>query len=241
LDLVDRLSDLPWFEITTENLNIPYLLRYLFSKLIERNPDDHLIITQFICEINEKFKVNEETREWVIQQLEEELDATDEDIIRNNLSLVESFGSETYRVDVGLVNLLKKEELSEELRAQARRVLISVSKTDDERIEFVLENIKKIYNSRYKKEDASFVLNEFIEDIKAEIAEHLEVTNDALDITKNSEIFKTILKEDWIATSIKENFKSLEDFLEYFIKYLKTAKSKIFYEKVANFLSSLYQ
>ena len=95
-------------------------------------------------------------------------------------------------------------------------------------------------NSRYKKEENEFRLIKFIQDIEAEIAEHLEVTNETNDVTKNSEIFKTILKEDWIASNIKESFKSLEDFLEYFIKYLKTAKSKIFYEKVANFLNSLY-
>lgn len=79
-----------------------------------------------------------------------------------------------------------------------------------------------------------------MEDIEAEIAETNEINNEAKDVTKNNEIFKTILKEDWIATNIKESFKSLEDFLEYFIKYLKTAKSKMFYEKVANFLHTLY-
>jgi len=198
-------------------------------------------VTDFIREINEKFRINDETRDWLVLQLEEELDATDEEIIRNNVSLVESFGVETYRIDVGLLNLLKREEVGEEQKVQARRVLAVVSQTDEEAVEFVLENIKKIYNSRYKKEEGGFVLSGFIEDMKAEIAEHLEVSNETSDITQNSEIFKTILKEDWIATSIKENFKSLEDFLEYFIKYLKTAKSKIFYEKVANFLSSLYQ
>jgi hypothetical protein len=77
--------------------------------------------------------------------------------------------------------------------------------------------------------------------METEIAENLEVNESMNDVTKNNEIFRTILKEDWIATSIKESFKSLEDFLEYFLKYLKTAKSKMFYEKVANFLNSLYQ
>lgn len=85
------------------------------------------------------------------------------------------------------------------------------------------------------------MLTKFIEDIETEIAENLEVNNELNDVTKNNEIFKTILKEDWIAASIKESFKSLEDFMEYFLKYLKTAKSKMFYEKVANFLNSLYQ
>lgn len=85
------------------------------------------------------------------------------------------------------------------------------------------------------------MLTKFIEDMETEIAENLEVNNELNDVTKNNEIFKTILKEDWIAASIKESFKSLEDFLEYFLKYLKTAKSKMFYEKVANFLNSLYQ
>ena len=96
-------------------------------------------------------------------------------------------------------------------------------------------------NSKYKKEEADFKILSYVEDIEAEIAETNEINNEANDVTKNNEIFKTILKEDWIATNIKESFKSLEDFLEYFLKYLKTAKSKIFYEKVANFLNSLYQ
>jgi hypothetical protein len=54
-----------------------------------------------------------------------------------------------------------------------------------------------------------------------------------------SEIFKQILKEDWIAAPIKEGLKTLKDFLTYLLKSLKTIKSKIFYEKVCNYLQAL--
>lgn len=55
-----------------------------------------------------KFKINQDTLDWSIMQLEDELDATDEQIVQNNLGLVASFGVETYRIDLGLLNIIKK-------------------------------------------------------------------------------------------------------------------------------------
>ena len=106
-DLVARLREYDWFEISNENMNIPYILRYLFGRLIEREPENHPDICSFVKEINEKYKINQETRDWLILQLEEELDATEDQIIENNLGLIASFGIETYRIDVGLLNIMK--------------------------------------------------------------------------------------------------------------------------------------
>ena len=106
-DLVARLREYDWFEISNENVNTPYIVRFLFGRLIEREPENHLDICTFIKEINEKFKINQETRDWLVLQLEEELDATDDVIITNNLELISSFSIETYRVDVGLLNIIK--------------------------------------------------------------------------------------------------------------------------------------
>lgn len=102
-----RLREYDWFEISNENMNIPYILRYLFARLIEREAENHPDICNFVREINEKYKINQETRDWLILQLEEELDATDDEIIENNLGLIASFGVETYRIDVGLLNIMK--------------------------------------------------------------------------------------------------------------------------------------
>ncbi len=56
-----------------------------------------------------------------------------------------------------------------------------------------------------------------------------------------SEIFKMILKEDWIPEAIKDTLKTLKDFLNYLLKSLKTVKSKIFYEKVCAYVNMLFK
>lgn len=51
--LVNRMREHEWFEVSNENLNVSYLVRYLFGKLIEREPDNHLDVCTFIQELNE--------------------------------------------------------------------------------------------------------------------------------------------------------------------------------------------
>lgn len=95
-------------------------------------------------------------------------------------------------------------------------------------------------NPKYKKL-VDFKLKRFVEEIEAE----LEAINNKLSLKVEdeveSEIFKQILKEDWIAEQVKESLKCLRDFLLFLLKSLKTVKSKIFYEKIANYLNSLYK
>lgn len=43
---------------------------------------------------------------WLITQLEEELDATENKIIANNIGLIASFKVETYNIDAGLINII---------------------------------------------------------------------------------------------------------------------------------------
>ncbi len=56
-----------------------------------------------------KFKINSDTKDWLLTQLEEELDTADDEIISNNIKLIDSFQCETYRIDIGLLNIIKKE------------------------------------------------------------------------------------------------------------------------------------
>jgi len=80
-----------------------------------------------------------------------------------------------------------------------------------------------------------------LEDLKNEEdgSKKLSKSSQNVEDETNSEIFKQILKEDWIAAPIKEGLKTLKDFLTYLLKSLKTIKSKIFYEKVCNYLQAL--
>ena len=80
-----------------------------------------------------------------------------------------------------------------------------------------------------------------MEDLKNEEdgSKKLSKSSQNVEDETNSEIFKQILKEDWIAAPIKEGLKTLKDFLTYLLKSLKTIKSKIFYEKVCNYLQAL--
>jgi hypothetical protein len=95
-------------------------------------------------------------------------------------------------------------------------------------------------NQKYKKINSTFKLKKFIEDVELERnAESSSASaNNAADA---NEIFKIILKEDWIPQQVKESLKTLNDFLNYLIKSLRTVKSKLFYEKIANHLNALYK
>ena len=84
-----------------------------------------------------------------------------------------------------------------------------------------------------------FKMMKFIEEVEIEIAEAIKAKNEYLE--KNSENFKAILKEDFIPANVKQELKTLKDFLDYILKYLKNSKSKILYEKVANHLFGIYK
>lgn len=43
---------------------------------------------------------------WIRTQLEEELDATDQDILTDNIRLISEFCSETYNLDNQLLNIM---------------------------------------------------------------------------------------------------------------------------------------
>ena len=53
MDMIGRLREFEWFEVSNENQNIAYIIRYLFGKIIERDPSNHTEICGFIKEINE--------------------------------------------------------------------------------------------------------------------------------------------------------------------------------------------
>ncbi len=62
----------------------------------------------------------------------------------------------------------------------------------------------------------------------------------SLDDQTSSETFKLILKEDWIASGVRDNLKNLKDFLLFLIKSIQTVKSNLFYERICNYLYSLF-
>lgn len=45
---------------------------------------------------------------WLLTQLEDELDGTNFDIILNTVGIVSAYGIETYNIDLGLLNLLEQ-------------------------------------------------------------------------------------------------------------------------------------
>ncbi len=111
---------------------------------------------------------------------------------------------------------------------------------NDDQFEFINTNIKKFQSVKNRPEKlVDFKMIKFIEEVEIEIAEAIKAKNEYLE--KNSENFKAILKEDFIPTNVKQELKTLKDFLEYILKYLKNSKSKILYEKVANHLFGIYK
>ena len=84
-----------------------------------------------------------------------------------------------------------------------------------------------------------FKLKKFIEDVEFERAVNSQAGS--IENETKSETFKAILKEDWIPAAAKEGLKTLKDFLNYLLKSLGTIKSKIFYEKTANYYNVLYK
>jgi hypothetical protein len=49
-------------------------------------------------------------KEWVLEQLEEELDGTNQEIILKNLDLLSSIGIETYNIDIAMLKLLDQRD-----------------------------------------------------------------------------------------------------------------------------------
>lgn len=128
------------------------------------------------------------------------------------------------------------------MKPLALDTICKISGLDEQKIDFTIKNLKRLQNSKYKKM-LKFKLKKFINEIESEsLAESLkqkEVLN--VDEATNSETFKLIQKEDWIPEAIKANLKCLKDYLNYLLKSLKTVKSKIFYDKLATYLNSLFK
>ena len=50
--------------------------------------------------------------DWIATEIEAELDASDLDIISNNLRIIEQLDKETYNIDMGLLDLIKDKNYS---------------------------------------------------------------------------------------------------------------------------------
>lgn len=86
-------------------------------------------------------------------------------------------------------------------------------------------------------------MSKFIKEIEIENQIEFEQKNRIYNVEDetNNETFKHLQREDWIPQSVKEDLKTLKDYLEYLLKSLRTVKSKIFYEKLCNYLKSLFE
>ena len=90
-----------------------------------------------------------------------------------------------------------------------------------------------------RKNPTDFKLSKCLKNLEGDMILN-KMKNEPAD-ENNNEIFKAILKEDWIPEASKESLKTLNDFMTYLIKSLKIVKSKIFYERICNYIKSLYE
>ena len=49
---------------------------------------------------------------WIASEMEEELDATDKEILMDNVKIIGSLGTETYNIDNGLLTLILSGNIS---------------------------------------------------------------------------------------------------------------------------------
>ena len=53
-----------------------------------------------------KFEIKPELIEWLVGEMESELDSSDIEITSNNLKIISQLGVESYNIDIGLLNLM---------------------------------------------------------------------------------------------------------------------------------------
>lgn len=81
---------------------------------------------------------------WVQSQLEEELDATDFDILANNINMLPSFCDENFNLDNQLLNVLNTPNYPEVVKKNAMETLCSITGLEPTDIEFSLKYIKRL-------------------------------------------------------------------------------------------------
>jgi hypothetical protein len=59
-----------------------------------------------------KFRFEPNLLEWTVDQLEEELDATNPMILKNNITLITVIGVENFNIDNSLVNIITSDDVS---------------------------------------------------------------------------------------------------------------------------------
>ncbi len=89
----------------------------------------------------------------------------------------------------------------------------------------------------------NFKLKTFVEDfLKQKSSMNKNPSNlTNVDSETSSETFKAIQKEDWIVQDVKDELKTLKDYLAFLIKSIKTIKSNVFYDKICNYLNLLFK
>lgn len=127
-DLKERLEEYPWFYLRDKEFNDENIVKCLINKLIERNPENHKLIVNILIEIikytifslfyiyylyENFYTINERNRKvlpdlknWMLSQLEDELDGTNIEIISYNVRLVSELRMESYKLDNAMISLL---------------------------------------------------------------------------------------------------------------------------------------
>ncbi|CAF0708647.1 unnamed protein product [Brachionus calyciflorus] len=240
-ELIKNLKNYDWFLKFNSEYTLDNLIRFLVNKLIERDVTNHSDISNLLLEIRSKLKLTRDQVNWIQYQLEEELDATDSEILADNIKLLPNFCTENFKIDNQLLNILASKNIPDDVKANAMESLCYITNLEENDIEFALRYLKRLNNPNYKKLD-KFVLRKFINEIQKENQLEFERKNRVYNVEEETdcELFKQLQKEDWISQSIKDELKNLKDYLTYILKSLKTVKSVTFYEKLCNYLKLLF-
>ena len=241
-ELLLNLREEKWFKVAQQQdeqqaPNIGSILRFLVTKLTERDSANHADVAEYIMRVKGNFKLPADLLDWTIKQLEDELDAFDPQIMSQNLKLIKCFGIETYKLVVGLLTLLKKKNVKKELLAEASDVLAEIANVTSSQVQMALTVFKEIQMPRYKN-DRNFKLKDCLEQINVELQSK---SIDALIERRRSDLLKLIAREEWIPAGVRDELRTCDDFMNYFMKALQTIKSKIIYEKLCQHIKIIYK
>jgi hypothetical protein len=56
--------------------------------------------------IKRKFEIKPELLQWLVGEMESELDSSEIEITTNNLKIIAQLGVETYNIDIGLLKIM---------------------------------------------------------------------------------------------------------------------------------------
>lgn len=152
--LIDNLKKHDWFKLKDKVFNMENILKYLMGKLAERNTNNHLDVSNYIIHMISNLELRHDLYDWIATEIEAELDASDLDIISNNLRIIEQLDKETYNIDMGLLDLIKDKNYSRDkaFLAQVSGVLMKITRLENEnQLNLVISETKKLTQFKMEK------------------------------------------------------------------------------------------